>query len=264
MRIRRGPLLVVVALSVVLVALVAGSITSAVSAQEETTTTTTQAPTTTTTVATTTTQTPTTQATTTTVRPTTTTTTRPTTTSSSSTTTSSTTTTTVAPDSDDDDSGVPAWVWFGLAALVVLGVIAWLVARFVRGRQTGARWNARSAALLDDAERVHDGAVDLLARWASLSPEQLSQRWSTMMEQLGRLRSRLSSHLSQAPDVAAARPLEQVASALDDLRISLGQTDLGGGPAHLAGEPIQPPPSAAPATSDLRAAIDQAQHHLPR
>lgn len=253
-----------------LVAVVVGASVAAaqegVDPQQETTTTTTASPTTTTTTqppTTTTTAPPTTTTTaptTTTTRPATTTTTRATTTTSTSTTTTTqaTTTTTKA---GDDDSDTPKWIAIGLVALALLGALGWLIASIMRNREKTATWDSERMALLDDAQSAHDDTIDLIARWTSLPPGQRAQRWSQEMERLERLRSHLSRLNARGPEGPARTAMQEVASAVDDLRIALGQTDATTG---LQGpsatqQMAYPPAGAAGAAADLQAAIRRAR-----
>jgi len=218
-------------------------------AQEETTTTT--APTTTTTAATTTTTT--TAPTTTTTVPPTTTTLPTTTTSSSTTTTTMPTTTTTVDDSGDDNDDVWLWLALGALCLAIVGVLAWLIGMIVRRRHASKGWQQHRDAMLDESRRVHDSTVDLLARWTSLRPDQLTPLWSAEMSSLERLRNRLSGLLSRAPDGEAAAPMRHVASAVDQLHIALGNAGVGT-------DPVPPPVDAPAAATALDDAISQAQH----
>jgi hypothetical protein len=180
-----------------------------------------------------------------------------TTTSSSTTTTTAATTTTT--ESDDDDSNLGTWLLIGLVVLALLGAIGWLVATLMRRRQVETAWDGQRTELLDEAQRAHDDAVDLVARWMNLSPDQLSQRWSQQMAELERLRGHLSSANANAPEGAARIAMQEVASRVDDLRIALGQTDLSSAGYAVAGQVSYPPAEAQGAAEDLQEAIRQAR-----
>jgi hypothetical protein len=240
--------------------------TTTTTAPPPTTTTTAPPPTTTTTApppTTTTTRPP---ATTTTAAPATTTTAAPTTTSTSSSTTtstSSTTTTTLATKkvSDDDGKGSGFWILIGLLALALAAAAAWFISRFVTRKQSLADWDKQQRRVLGDAQRAHDASVDLLARWSSMTADQLADRWGQEMSRLERLRERLSTLLTTAPEGAALVPLQNVASAVDNLHIALGGVD----PTQAwAPQPVD----AVAACDNLQVAIEDAQgppdQHQPR
>jgi hypothetical protein len=251
---RRVPLPLLVAAVAALVVLTLPRIVLAGPAQEDTTSSSeTTTTTTSTTTSSTTTTTTTTAPTTTTTVPTTTTTAPTTTTSSATTTTTAPTTTTTA--EDDGDGNDDVWLWLALAALVlaIVGVLAWLIASLIRRRNATKAWYQHRDALLDEARQVHDDSVDLLARWTSLRPDQLSPLWSAQMTATERLRSRLSGLLSHAPDAEAAVPMRQVASAVDQLHITLGNAGVGT-------EQVPPPYDGPSAAADLDAAIETAQN----
>jgi hypothetical protein len=168
------------------------------------------------------------------------------------TTTSAEVTTTVASDDDDDDDqGWILWAAIGVGALVLVTGIAWLLSSRAQRRSVAAGWQRRRQALLGDAHRSHEDAVDPVARWASLSPETRMQRWSNEMTQVELLHRHPSQLVADAPQGAAVAPMRQVAGAVNDLRITLGAAD--------PRTSDWPPPDASAACQRLEQALYYAE-----
>jgi hypothetical protein len=178
------------------------------------------------------------------------------TTSSSSTTTTTPSTTTAADTDEDGGSGLD-WLLWVVLGLVVLLALLWLLSAFLGRRRTAGQWEQRRQGLLDEARHVHDGSVDLLARWTTLQPEQLRARWSDEMAQIERLRSHSSSLLARAPTGSDTQSVENLAAAVDDLHVALGNADLGA-------PDSQPPPYAVDTCALLDQAINDAHHPAAR
>jgi hypothetical protein len=156
-------------------------------------------------------------------------------------------------DSKDDDSSSPLpWILLALAVLVAMLALAWYLSNRSRQKELAAQWEDRRDALLEDAQRAHNGSIDLISRWGTYAPDQLRLAWSTEMAGLERLRSRLSGTLAAAPDHEDTVPMQNVAVAVDDLQIALGDVD----PASS----VHPPPRAIGAAEALDRAIYEAQH----
>jgi hypothetical protein len=155
-------------------------------------------------------------------------------------------------DSKDDDSSPLPWILLALAVLVAMLALAWYLSNRSRQKELAAQWENRRAALLEDAQRAHNGSIDLISRWGTYAPESLRVAWSTEMAGLERLRSRLSGLLAAAPAQEDTVAMQNVAVAVDDLHIALGDVD----PASS----VHPPPRAIGAAEALDRAIYEAQH----
>jgi hypothetical protein len=170
---------------------------------------------------------------------------------STSSTTTSTPSTTTAADTDEDDGSNLGWLLWAALALAVVLALVWLVSALMSRRTAAKQWDQRRDTLLDEARHAHDGTVDLLARWSNLEVGQLQARWSEEMAHLERLRSHSSSLLAHAPAGSDTRPVEDVAMAVDDVHVALGNASV---------DPRTPPPYVADAVAALEQTVNAAQH----
>ena len=145
------------------------------------------------------------------------------------------------------DQGTVWWPWL-LLALVVLGLLAWLLLRRRRANQVLAAWDARLDAARTEASWVEDALTAQVL--ATPTTEEAQAIWSAAQPRLLAIDESLHALLTDAPDeqraAAATNLREQLARLVEAVR-----ADVAGGSGGSADD-----------FRTRRAAIDAARHEL--
>jgi len=145
------------------------------------------------------------------------------------------------------DQGAVWWPWL-LLALVVLGLLAWLLLRRRAANQALAAWDARLDTARSEASWVEDALTAQVL--STPTTEEAQAIWGAAQPRLLAIDESLHALVADAPD-------EQRAAASTNLRDQLGRlveavgTDVAGGPDGSADD-----------FRTRRAAIDAARHEL--
>lgn len=141
-------------------------------------------------------------------------------------------TTSPAADSTDSGSGLPWWV-FALAAVLLVALVAWLVARSRRSRTDP--WDAGLAAAAGDARWLAEGvAVQLGDR--SRPPADVAGAWAAARDRVTTTEQRLYGLVQSAPDDERRARAQSLTESMDALSQAL-DTDVR--LRQAAGEPGQ-------------------------
>jgi hypothetical protein len=101
-------------------------------------------------------------------------------------------------------------------------VVAVLLSRRRRvEKATTSTWERQRQAVLLDTSDLHDRTTTFLARWPTVGEEELAGMWSSQSNELDRVRDDLRTVLATAPRADRAAPLQDVADAVDDLRVAI-------------------------------------------
>jgi len=85
-------------------------------------------------------------------------------------------------------------------------------------------WEQQRQAVLLQTSDLHDRTTMFLARWPTVSEEELAGMWSSQSNELDRVRDDLRTVVSTAPRTDRAAPLQDVADAVDDLRVAMANS----------------------------------------
>lgn len=113
------------------------------------------------------------------------------------------------------------WVLVGLGALVVIGLIAWLVTTSTRRSDLVAVWQSRRRATYAEGAALHDAVMSAQEQIGRLTPADEAARWADIQRRADDFTQRLYQLRESAPDEVGASRAEDVLVSLQALRSAI-------------------------------------------
>lgn len=110
------------------------------------------------------------------------------------------------------------WIVIGLGALVVIGIVIWLVTTSSRRADQVAAWQVRRRAAFAEGAALHDAIASATGQLGRLTPAEEAARWAGVERRADDFTLRLYQLRETAPDPAAAAHTDDVLVSLQALR----------------------------------------------
>lgn len=133
-------------------------------------------------------------------------------------------------------NSVLLWVVIGLAALVVIGVIIWLVTASARRSDQVAAWQARRRNAYAEGAALHDAVMSATGQLGRLAPAEEAARWADVQRRADDFTQRLYQLRETAPDETGAARTDDVLVSLQALRSAVDAERTAGTQAGMTAE----------------------------
>jgi hypothetical protein len=125
---------------------------------------------------------------------------------------------TVSPTTGSSSSVLP-WILAGLGALILIGLIAWLIHSSTRRSDTVAAWRSRRLSAYAEGAALHDAIMSVQGR--PMQPQESAARWADVQRRADDYNQRLYQLRETAPSEEDREQVDELLVSLQALRSAL-------------------------------------------